>query len=125
MNRETGRPSHITDVLNTYGYAIGETPFGYGKNEGGRGREQTYENLEMYGGLAKPSKSDLVAGLVLLQAEWDEANAPWKLARKRAYSSIEDQLDMLGKDLEDGGTRFKDHRRDVKTRHRRDKISDF
>jgi len=116
MDRITGRPDHITDALNTHGYAIGETPFGYGM-DGNHGREQVYANLVMYGGLAKPSKASLETELVVLQAKWDEDNAPYKKARRYAYPSIGDQLDMQYHDGMNSTTTWADSIAAVKAKY--------
>ena len=89
MANEAGRPDHITDALNSHGNDTGGTPFGY------ENKEQVYANLVMYGGLAKPSKSSLEAELAVLQADWDKENAPYRLARAKAYPPKEEQLDMI------------------------------
>lgn len=46
-------------------------------------------------GVTKPTKAEFDAKVAELKAAYDEANAPYKLARKKAYPSIADQLDQI------------------------------
>lgn len=46
-------------------------------------------------GVTKPTKAEFDAKVAELKAAYDEANAPYKLARALAYPSIEDQLDQI------------------------------
>lgn len=46
-------------------------------------------------GVTKPTKAEFDAKVAELKAVYDEANAPYKLARASAYPSIADQLDQI------------------------------
>lgn len=46
-------------------------------------------------GVTKPTKAEFDAKVAELKAAYDEANAPYKLARASAYPSIADQLDQI------------------------------
>jgi len=46
-------------------------------------------------GVTKPTEAEFNAKVAELQAAYDEANAPYKLDRARAYPSIADQLDQI------------------------------
>lgn len=109
------RPDSIEDVLAQL--HAGQW-FTFASPSDGKDRKHTHANLrtldERY---EKPTAAFLNGELAAMQTEWDAENAPYRLSRKVEYLSVEDQLDMLGKDLEDGGTRLRDHRRSVKNKH--------
>jgi len=46
-----------------------------------------------------PSESDVTTILTQLQSEWDTENATYRLNRKKSYAKIEEQLDLLYKDM--------------------------
>lgn len=62
-------------------------------------KNKTYANLIVVDGGSKPSEKECMDGLASLQAEWDKNNAEYIKKRRSEYSSIEDQLDMLYKDI--------------------------
>tara|TARA_B100000767_G_scaffold28262_1_gene24537 strand:- start:5 stop:388 length:384 start_codon:yes stop_codon:yes gene_type:complete len=49
-----------------------------------------------------PSESDVTTILTQLQSEWDTENATYRLNRKKSYAKIEEQLDLLYKDMTAG-----------------------
>jgi len=46
-------------------------------------------------GVTKPTKAEFDAKLAELQAEYDAANAPYKLDRRREYPPLAEQLDYI------------------------------
>lgn len=90
---DSGRPDNIDDGLLKLGvengWSIGETPHEFLGTSGSKPTDMVYGNLVMHGGLPKPTKSAIDAALVRAQSEWDEANAPWKISRKREYPITE------------------------------------
>ena len=46
-------------------------------------------------GVTKPTEAEFDAKVAELQAAYDEANAPYKLSRKREYPSLAEQLDYI------------------------------
>ena len=91
MEKGTGRPNHIEDYLITV--RTGQW-FGWSDS-----KNKVYANLVVHDGGSKPSESDCTNGLKALQDAWDLENDSYKSKRKAEYPSIEDQLDMLYKDL--------------------------
>lgn len=58
--------------------------------------DRVYANLVVVDdSVTKPTEDEVNAKLAELQAAYDEANAPYKLARASAYPSIADQLDQI------------------------------
>ena len=56
----------------------------------------SWENaIVIQDGVTKPTKAEFDAKVAELQTAYDEANAPYKLARASAYPSIADQLDQI------------------------------
>ena len=58
-------------------------------------KNKIYENLIVYNGETKPSKSDCIDGLKTLQDTWDLENDSYKSKRRKEYPNIEDQLDDI------------------------------
>tara|TARA_Y100000310_G_C20488384_1_gene717929 strand:- start:91 stop:411 length:321 start_codon:yes stop_codon:yes gene_type:complete len=58
-------------------------------------KNKTYENLIVYNGETKPSKSDCTDGLKTLQDAWDLENDSYKSKRRKEYPNIVDQLDDI------------------------------
>ena len=94
MDYNTGRPDHIEDYLITV--RTGQW-FGWSDST-----DKVYENLIVHDGGSKPSETDCTNGLKALQDAWDLENASYRSRRRSAYNSIEDQLDALYKDMQDG-----------------------
>ena len=94
MDYNTGRPDHIEDYLVTV--RTGQW-FGWSDPT-----DKSYTNLIVHDGGSKPSETDCTNGLKALQDAWDLENASYKSRRRSAYNSIEDQLDALYKDMQDG-----------------------
>ena len=56
----------------------------------------SWENaIVIQDGVTKPTKEEFDAKVAELQAAYDEANAPYKLSRKREYPSLAEQLDYI------------------------------
>jgi hypothetical protein len=95
-------------------WSVGESPYAFTYSDGrtsdsdGKAATKSYDNLEMRGGLPKPALTDITAALSRFQAIWDDENAPWMIARKLAYPSIGDQLDMQYHDGVDRTTTWAD-----------------
>ena len=68
-------------------------------------------------GVTKPTKAEFDAKVAELKAAYDEANAPYKLARAAAYPSIQEQLDMQYWDSVNGTTTWADAIAAVKAAH--------
>jgi len=94
MDYNTGRPDHIEDYLITV--RIGQW-FGWSDPT-----DKSYTNLIVHDGGPKPSETDCTNGLKALQDAWDLENNSYKSKRRSKYMSIEDQLDLLYKDIVSG-----------------------
>ena len=94
MDYNTGRPDHIEAYLITV--RTGQW-FGWSDTT-----DKSYTNLIVHDGGSKPSETDCTNGLKALQDAWDLENASYRSRRRSAYNSIEDQLDALYKDMQDG-----------------------
>ena len=88
------RPDHIIDYLATY--RVGAW---YGFSDP---KNQIYANLIVHDGGAKPTESEVNAGLKAMQDAWDLENDSYKSQRRAAYDSVVNQLDMLYKDIVTG-----------------------
>ena len=88
------RPTHIEDYLITV--RKGQW-FGWSDS-----KNKVYANLVVHDGGAKPSESDCTNGLKALQDAWDLENDSYKSKRKAEYPSIEDQLDDIYHNGNDG-----------------------
>jgi hypothetical protein len=102
-----GRPDHIIDYLATHRMGAW-----YGFSDP---KNQVYSNLIVHDGGAKPSESEVTAGLKTMQAAWDLENDSYKSKRKAAYPSQEEQFDMQYWDSINGTTTWKDAITKVKT----------
>ena len=88
MIRLAQRPDHIEEAL--VKMHTGQW-FGWSDPE-----NKVYANLIVHDdSITKPTEAEVNAKLTELQAAYDEANAPYKLARASAYPSIADQLDQI------------------------------
>jgi len=109
------RPEHIEDAL--IHLHTGQW-FGWLDS-----KNKVYSNLEIYPNHdgssthPKPKEADLESKLAAIQVEWDADNAPYRLERKQAYPSIEDQLDMQYRDGVDSTTTWADAIAAVKTKY--------
>ena len=57
---------------------------------------EIYSNVKVIkDGAVLPTEAEVNAKIAELQAAYDEANAPYKLDRARAYPSIAEQLDQI------------------------------
>jgi len=98
MNIQTGKADHIEDYLITV--RTGQW-FGWSDS-----KNKVYANLIVHDGGSKPSEADVNAGLKKLQDDFDAADYARK--RKKAYPSIQDQLDMQYWDKKNGTTTWVD-----------------
>ena len=115
MNIETGRPDHIDDVLTRLHPGQWFTFF---SPITGKDRQHSYRNLVVLDSqYEKPTRAFLDSELVAMQAAWDKKHAPYRLARKAEYPSVEDQLDMMYHDQKEGTTVWLDTVEAVKTKY--------
>jgi hypothetical protein len=108
MDRTTGRPNHIQDVLVKMhkGQWFGFDPWD----------NQVYANLVIHdGSKSKPSESELTTELASMQAAFDAAE--YKRKREAEYPSVQEQLDMLYHDQVDSTTTFKTAIKTVKDKY--------
>ena len=108
MDRTTGRPNHIQDVLVKL---HGGQWFGFSDPN-----NQTYANLIIHdGSKSKPTESELTTELASMQAAFDAAE--YKRKREAEYPSVQEQLDMLYHDQADSTTTFKTAIKAVKDKY--------
>jgi len=98
MDYQTGRADHIEDYLITV--RTGQW-FGWSNS-----KNKVYANLVVHDGGSKPSEADVNAGLKKLQDDFDSLDYARK--RKKAFPSIQDQLDMQFWDKKNGTTTWVD-----------------
>lgn len=74
-----------------------------------------HEILEWYGPDDQPSEAELVAAWEEYEAE--QQKTEYQRKRKAEYPPIEEQLDMLYEDMENGTTKWRDAVRAVKQKY--------
>ena len=74
-----------------------------------------HEILEWYGPDRQPTEAELQAAWEEYQAE--QQKTEYQRQRKAEYPPVEEQLDMLYEDMENGTTNWRDAIRAVKQRH--------
>ncbi len=94
------RPEHIEKYLITV--RAGQW-FGWTDSS-----NKIYANLIVLDGGSKPTEKECTDGLAALQAEWDLENASYRLKRREAYPSQQEQFDMQYWDQVNGTTTWKD-----------------
>ena len=78
----------------------------------------TYEGIVvLHDNITKPTLEACNAKLTEMQTQWDSDHAQYKLDRRVAYKSIQEQLDMQYWDAVNGTTTWKDHIDAVKSAH--------
>ena len=108
MDRTTGRPNHIQDVLVKMhkGQWFGFHPYD----------NKVYANLVIHdGSKSKPTESELTTELASMQAAFDAAE--YKRKREAEYPSVQEQLDMLYHDQADSTTTFQTAIKTVKDKY--------
>jgi hypothetical protein len=118
MPDENKRPDSYIDVLNTMKLdllADDGNPFEWERDADGKYKDQTYANLKMRWGIAKPPEPELTAELAEMQAAFDAAD--YSRNRAAAYPSLADQNDMQYHDAIDGTTTWADAIAAVKAKY--------
>jgi len=88
MDYATGRPNHIEDAL--VHMHLGQW-FGFSDPS-----NKVYANLIVHDdSITKPTEAEVNAKLAQMQADFDEANAPYKLSRATEYPPLAEQLDYI------------------------------